>query len=220
MMKQRKTLVTLDQAKAWHPECILSRKADGQTEAVTIAAETVLCERMRRKSGGIYTRLDDARLREHGEFLLAFDVQMPLPARERHAWLLDAFGGGWACYASGSAPACYMAESGHGPAFLASTMANGAEGVVCRKPDSPFFEPFECYKRSETHDLLVASVDYATGSLALTTPQGEPRGNCPCRQCVPVGSIVEVASMSLTASGKLREPRFLRIRHDKMAPAF
>ena len=219
MIKQQKILVPLARAQAWPDDCILSRKADGQTAEITIAGQTVLCEQMRQRSGGIYTPLDLERFMAHGDFLLAFDVNLPDGARVRREWLGDCFAvGGWVLHV-GRAP-CYLVEFGHGPAFLAQTMASGAEGVCCRRPDASFFEPFECFKKTETHDLVVVGVDYATGSLSLETTDGCPRGNCPCRQCVPVGSIVEVAAMGLTAAGKLREPRFIRVRTDKMAHAF
>lgn len=219
MMKQQKTLVTLAQAQAWHPECILSRKADGETFPATFCGETVLFERMKKRSGGIYTLRDLSRFSRFREFLLAFDVDRPDGARDRLGWLRSYFDG-----VPGGIMVCgipaFLVESSGTHSFLASTMADGAEGVVCRRPDDDFYTPFECFKKSDTHDLVVVGVDYATGSLELETTDGCPRGNCPCRQCVPVGSIVEVSAMGLTANRKLREPRFLRIRHDKIAPVF
>lgn len=108
-------------------------------------------------------------------------------------------------------PAC-----GSGGEFLEAVLANGGEGVVAKPLDAPYGEPWHKCKRVETFDLLVT--DKAAPSIRLGTMQGEDRGWCMAQsefQNIRIGDVVEIAAYSLTAKGKLREPRFVRVRPDK-----
>ncbi len=57
-------------------------------------------------------------------------------------------------------------------------------------------------------------------SIRLRSFEGENRGFC-CAgaafNLIKPGDIVEIAAYGLTAKGKFREPRFVRIRHDLSA---
>lgn len=105
---------------------------------------------------------------------------------------------------------------GHGAEFLEAVLSRGGEGVVSKYLDAPFGQPWAKCKRVETFDLVVT--EKLLPSIRLSTCDGEDRGWCKARsdfESIAVGSIVEIAAYSLTANGKLREPRFVRIRHDK-----
>lgn len=107
--------------------------------------------------------------------------------------------------------------SGNGGAFLADVLARGGEGVVAKRLDMAFGARWAKVKRVESFDLVVT--DKACPSIRLATTEGEDRGWCAARgefDRIKIGQIVEIAAFSLTAAGKLREPSFLRIRHDKM----
>ena len=103
--------------------------------------------------------------------------------------------------------------SGIGGEFHESVLARGGEGVVAARWDASFFElRYKC-KRVETFDLLVT--EKITPCIRLATLDGEDRGWCRAAgwfNVIKAGLIVEVAAYCVTAKGKLREPRFIRIR--------
>lgn len=108
---------------------------------------------------------------------------------------------------------------GTGGEFLEAVLARGGEGVVAKELDAPYgAEWFKC-KRVITLDLVVTEkADDGRSSIRLGELNGEDRGWCPCKsefENVRVGQIVEVSAYSMTSKGKLREPRFIRVRHDK-----
>lgn len=108
---------------------------------------------------------------------------------------------------------------GHGAEFLEAVLSRGGEGVVAKELDAPFgAEWFKC-KRIATFDLLVTEKNTkGPASIRLSELNGEDRGWCPCRAAydsVQVGDIAEIAAYGLTANGKLREPRFIKLRPDK-----
>lgn len=108
---------------------------------------------------------------------------------------------------------------GTGGEFLEAVLARGGEGVVAKQLDAPFgAEWFKC-KRVITLDLIVTEKNQSgAASIRLGELNGEDRGWCSCRSDydnIRVGDIVEIAAYGLTAKGKLREPRFIRIRPDK-----
>jgi hypothetical protein len=64
---------------------------------------------------------------------------------------------------------------------------------------------------------VVTEKDGWRGSIRLML-DGEECGWCPARRFfdeIAVGDVVEVAALRRNASGKLREPRLLRLRRDK-----
>lgn len=106
---------------------------------------------------------------------------------------------------------------GNGGEFLASVLARGGEGVVIKNLEAPFGVGWIKCKRTETFDCVVMEKDSWRGSIHLML-DGEDCGWCPARRLfneVAVGDVVEVAALRRNASGKLREPRLLRLRTDK-----
>ena len=109
-----------------------------------------------------------------------------------------------------------LPATGQGAEFLEAVLARGGEGVVAKYLNDPFGAPWHKCKRIETFDLLVT--DKSLPSIRLSTIEGEGRGWCCARAAfddIRIGQIVEVSAFCITAKGKLREPRFVRIRHDK-----
>lgn len=113
-----------------------------------------------------------------------------------------------------------LSETGSGAEFLEHIISRGGEGIVCKPWDAPFGVNWLKCKRCETFDLIVTEIDYARGSLHLADPlTSTDRGWCPAKADhlnVRIGDVVEVAAFGLTAKGKLREPRFQRLRFDKL----
>ncbi len=111
--------------------------------------------------------------------------------------------------------------SGIGPEFLEAVLARGGEGVVIADLDAPYGAGLTKVKRLETLDLLVSDKHASKSSIHLADAQGQDFGWCPCRaefDNIRVGDWVEIAAFGRQSSGKLREPRFVRVRHDKITP--
>ncbi len=143
-----------------------------------------------------------------------------LPLRER----LQAIASSWSEIALGAAAFNFkiatVNQSTEGGAFLQRILTAGGEGVVAKHLDSPYGATWYKCKRSETFDLIVAEKD-ASGkaSIRLASAQGENFGWCPTRAAfdsLRIGDIVEIEAYGRTAKGLLREPRFIRVRKDKM----
>lgn len=221
MRLPHKILVPLDTAAAWQGgRFILTRKYDGESAVVECAGMALVCERMKPRSGQFLTDTDRALLAD-GEFLAAFDLDSKAPAGERWARLGELFAGQRVKMLP-DGPRLVLADSGADGSYVRDVLAAGGEGVCAKEMDAPFWTPFYAVKRSENHDLVIVAVDVARGSLSLATPDGEPRGRCYAPTAfdkASVGDMVEISAAGITASGKLREPRFIRIRADKMAKA-
>lgn len=115
--------------------------------------------------------------------------------------------------------------SGSGGEFLEAVLASGGEGVVAKHVQSRFGQNWIKCKRVETHDCIVAEIHPEKMSVRLSQLDGGRTLDC---GWVPVlsdrvlagltvGAVVEVACHSRHASGKFREPRFVRVRTDKAA---
>ena len=134
----------------------------------------------------------------------------PLPLIERVA-LLDSLVDRKSHIVNILRPAC-----GQGGEFLEAVLSRGGEGVVAKRLDAPYGDAWHKCKRVQTFDLVV--VEKVWPSIRLATAQGEDRGWCAARAAyadIKPGDIVEIAAYAVTANGKLREPRFVRIRPDK-----
>lgn len=107
----------------------------------------------------------------------------------------------------------------HGGDLLRDVLSRNGEGIVAKRFDEPFGATWFKVKRSETFDLIVTEKDILRGSLRLHDGvTREDRGWCPCKKefdHVAVGETVEVTGYGMTANGKVREPRFTRLRPDK-----
>lgn len=109
--------------------------------------------------------------------------------------------------------------TGTGGEFLEAVLSRGGEGVVIKDLDAPYGSEWIKCKRVETFDLIVVEKAAGKSSIRLGSADGEDFGWCPCRAAydsLRVGDIVEIAAYGRHASGKLREPRFVRVRGDKM----
>lgn len=108
---------------------------------------------------------------------------------------------------------------GNGAEFLQSVLSRGGEGVVVKYLNGSFDNTWFKCKRIETFDLKVSEKVLGKMSIRLSDSiTGEDRGCCACfseYDAIKTGMIVEISAFSMTAKGKLREPRFIRIRHDK-----
>lgn len=104
---------------------------------------------------------------------------------------------------------------------LKEALAKGLEGLVLRKGDE-----WLKVKPVETHDLEVIGYQEGQGKHegrmgALLTDRGKVGTGFTDVERVEftedyiVGKIIEVAGMQLTESGKIRHPRFIRLRLDK-----
>lgn len=118
--------------------------------------------------------------------------------------------------------------------------AGGRDGAVLHWAGKPFAEgrsKWDCVKLKPllTYDVLVTGVQKGLGEAT-----GRPTAALICRwegggsqevatglteaqQADPeqfVGKIIEIAGMGLTTAGKLREPRFIGVRDDKLTPEF
>lgn len=221
MKLPRKILTPLESSAAWSGErFIITRKYDGETAVVQCEGRTLICERMKPRSGQFLTSTDRALL-AGGEFLAVFDIESTAPAGER--WTgLAAFFAGQGVKTLPDGRRLVLAESGSTGGYVHRVLDAGGEGVCAKEIDAPFWAPFYAVKRIESHDLKIIGLDDRASSIELATLDGEPRGKCAARavfEGLNLGDIVEVAAMGLTANGKLREPRFIRIRRDKMEKA-
>jgi ATP-dependent DNA ligase len=140
-------------------------------------------------------------------------------------------------------------STGTGGEFLEAVLARGGEGVVCKDLEAPFGIGQWKAKRRATFDLMVVEKHISKSSVRVGWPEFKVQGSrfkvgetalptsnfelqtlnledagwCPVRgrnfERVKVGDIIEVAAFGRTASGKLREPRFVRPRPDKQGGA-
>jgi ATP-dependent DNA ligase len=111
-------------------------------------------------------------------------------------------------------PEVLPVATGNGGEFLEAVLARGGEGVVAKHLESRYGELdawVKC-KRFETHDCVVTELHPQKQSIRLGG-----RGWCSSIQFprLKVGDVVEVGCHSITAKGRFREPRLLRIRTDK-----
>lgn len=105
---------------------------------------------------------------------------------------------------------------GNGQEFLEAVLARGGEGVVFKHREGYFGVGQYKAKRVETYDVRVISVlnqsveiefeNQHAGKVAIMGRKIE---------AVKAGDMIEIAAHCRTASGKFREPRFIKLRPDK-----
>jgi ATP-dependent DNA ligase len=109
-----------------------------------------------------------------------------------------------------------LVKQGRGAEFIEAILANGGEGVVAKPFSAPFGMDWFKVKRVETFDVTVTAK--LRGAIAIAY-EGQDAGKCPLAgrnlEFVRVGDVVEIAAYKRYASGKFREPRFVRFREDK-----
>lgn len=123
------------------------------------------------------------------------------------------------------------ATRGDGGEFLETVIARGGEGVVAKNIHAPYGVDWFKGKREETHDCLVLEIHQLKQSIRLGELDASgavmERGWCPVfggdgcafwknRRVdeLKVGDMVEILCHRIQASGKFREPRFVRQRAD------
>jgi DNA ligase-1 len=128
----------------------------------------------------------------------------------------------------------------------ATTMARywqalgGFDGAVLHHRDAPYFQGRAKYESVKikpllSYDLEVTGVNAAVGektgratcALVCRWKDGDVQevatGLSHAQQADPgqfIGKIIEVRAMGLTSDGKLREPRFVGVREDKLQPDY
>ncbi len=107
-------------------------------------------------------------------------------------------------------------------ASLKAVVEGGCEGLVLREVGGK--QRILKVKTKETYDVPVIDIQMGTGKHegrmgALITPMGKVGTGFTDEQRTEllnaVGKIIEVDCMQLTANGKFRHPRFIRVREDK-----
>lgn len=88
----------------------------------------------------------------------------------------------------------------------------GGEGIVAKLADKPYGRGgWLRFKRRTTYDVPVLSIESALTDVAVTK-----LGRVSVPESVKPGDVIEVAAHSLHPSGLWREPRFVRVREDKI----
>jgi ATP-dependent DNA ligase len=109
-----------------------------------------------------------------------------------------------------------LVKQGSGTEFIEAILHDGGEGVVAKPFDAPFGRDWFKVKRVETFDVTVTAK--LRGAIAIAY-EGQNAGKCPLAgrklELVRIGDVVEIAAYKRYASGKFREPRFIRFRKDK-----
>ena len=109
-----------------------------------------------------------------------------------------------------------LVKSGTGAEFIEAIIRDGGEGCVAKPFGAPFGLDWFKIKRIETFDVTVTGKVQSAIEIAY---EGQPAGKCALFgsnwESVQIGDIVEIAAYRRNASGKFREPRFLRVRTDK-----
>lgn len=188
--------------QGWH----LSRKMDGVFAVREFSGCVVTGEQMK---GGTFYPFDIA---------TAFGADVrPLPWTERSAALNELLAMvperlNW-----------HRIATGHGSEFIEAMIHaarnDGSPDVCVVKPlAAPFGVGSTKIKLVETFDCTVSDTGDGRLSIGLSY-QGQAAGRCPVRDLaildsLHVGDCVEVAG-TLTAQGRIREPRFIRARPDK-----
>lgn len=195
-------------------DILYEEKHDGTWHILHTDVATLAGELMRATSGAPRTFIAFDCLAHAGADL------RPLPLRERLAHLdIIVARGSRRAWPTGHHLERPAIASGAGGDFLKQTIAHGGEGIIAKHLDTPWGHTWFKCKRQETFDLLVTEKhEGGKSSIHLGTLDGADRGWCPCRRAfdhIAVGDVVEIAAFGLTHNGKLREPRFIRIRKDK-----
>lgn len=104
--------------------------------------------------------------------------------------------------------------------FLTQMIADGKEGIVLKSLNAPFGSPWVKVKNVQTWDVLVVGKEAPYNLVVeLCAEDGKKHTcRCPARKefdRINLLDIVEIAGFGLTEKS-IREPRFVRVRHDKM----
>ena len=200
-----KHLVTLAEMQAIgkHGSRLIQRKMDGELDRFAVAGAGILCEWMKRKSGGFYTPEDDAMFKKfpngwraaitvesvHGEPVLNRST------RERWGILCS--------YVPHFPPDMILVEQVSVPPVLTTE-----EGFCAHDWDAPFGSML-CVKQEQIYDCTVTAIGGTQSAEVRVEQTGATcrvkLGGGKIDQC-RVGSKIRVGGMGLTDDGKIRQP--------------
>jgi hypothetical protein len=175
----------------------LSEKKDGVTAEMELFGARFVGEQMR---NGDFWAIDVKRIGQQ-------DVCM-LSKRER-----------WQAMQEFSERGLLIVPSGFANSFAEAIASNPAiEGFCGQAWDAPFGNDIFKVKRVETFDVTVTGKVQSAMEISF---EGQPAGKCALFgsnwEAVSIGDTVEIVAYRRNQSGKFREPRFLRIRTDKIS---
>lgn len=109
-----------------------------------------------------------------------------------------------------------LVPQGFGQEFLEAVLASGGEGVVFKHRQGYWGVGQFKAKRVETYDVTVTDIFNQSVAIAYENQNAGKVGVMGGQiDSLRVGDVIEIAAMCRTTSGKFREPRFIRCRHDK-----
>lgn len=111
-----------------------------------------------------------------------------------------------------------IVPSGFGKEFCESVAADKTiEGFVGANWQAPFGYDIFKWKHQETFDVRV--IEKLQGAVAISF-ENQDAGKVALSglnyDLVKVGDVIEISAMKRNVSGKFREPKFLKVRHDKI----
>ena len=200
-----KTIVTLAEARQWsHGDFLVQRKLDGELDKFTIAGADILCEFMKRKSGGFYTADDEAMF---AKFPNGWRAALTVAAIHGENVLHKSNYERWNTlrHLSRDFPDdIIIVEQCDVPENLTTE-----EGYVAHSWDAPW-GTMQAVKQATIYVCRVSSMggtqsvgiaDAATGAALGNVKLGG--GKC---DRVRVGSLIRVEGMGLTDKGLIRQP--------------
>lgn len=234
-----KQLVSRDQFAALDPShWLIQRKYDGDFHCLRLSARdnsvgTVLCEKMKPKSGGIFTAADRAMFQHFPDgFFVALTIESMCGQNllhEPNAWRLELLRALHTKIAA-ERPDIILADTlvNFPPATFHQQLSIGSEGLVAH-PCGGAWGPMLCYKRGEIFLVRVTklwggkSVEFhetghsvmMRGQLHAIKDRVHPaHGRVPVSAQVAdqlkIGSVIRVEGLGQTDDHKIREPKLCR----------
>jgi len=211
----RKHLVTLAEARGWSPvDYLIQRKYDGELSTRRVGNAVLLGELVRAKSGAFLTNDDRQRIERHGSFFAAFTL-LELNGRNM---LTESTRTRWneLC-----ATLCREPRDGAlviadviAPEIIEACMMSGNFEGVCAHGWGDTWGSMLCHKVESIYVCRVTATGGTQSAQICDAVTGEARGACKfgggAIDRIRVGSVVRIAGMGLTYSGKIRQPVLCR----------
>ena len=119
--------------------------------------------------------------------------------------------------ASGFDTSMSVVAQGVGGEFLEAVLERGGEGVVFKHRDGFWGIGQHKAKRIETFDVRVVGLLSQAAEIEFENQAAGKVGIGGSKiEGVKIGDVIEISAYSRTAAGKFREPRFVRVRRDKI----
>lgn len=228
-MKARKIPAPFAAALAWRNDSHrLTRKYDGAFVTINHQLSTIrcslVCERMRPKSGGLFTPADRRQFEAFPEWFAVHDI-LAADGTDLAVWTTRAR---WHELKRLLPPVLkpqkfILAEELPAGSALQTIVDDGGEGLCALPWDAPAGADFMAAKRLETFLCRVTVAPAETQSATVEIMQGNIQHSTSNAQHpmggtlvalrggradqVRAGSILKVEGMGLTAAGRIREPR-------------